>query len=74
MLRGRSWSLFGCAQQQDERQRAQTKAQEVLAEYEGHFFTARLTEHWDRLPREVVGFPSLEIFRTHLDAILHNVL
>ena len=30
----------------------------------GHFFTVRVTEHWDRLPRES---PSLEIFKTHLD-------
>ena len=34
MSRGWNWSLFSCAQQQDERQWAQTEAQEVLAEYE----------------------------------------
>ena len=40
----------------------------------GHFFTVRVAEHWDRLPREVVESPSLEIFKTHLDAILCNML
>ena len=40
----------------------------------GHFFTVRVTEHWNRLPREAVESPSLEIFKTHLDAILHNLL
>ncbi|KGL84279.1 hypothetical protein N309_11622, partial [Tinamus guttatus] len=35
-----------------------------------NFFTVRVTEHWNRLPREVVEFPSLEIFKTLLDAIL----
>ncbi|KGL80723.1 hypothetical protein N309_08563, partial [Tinamus guttatus] len=35
-----------------------------------NFLTVRLTEHWNRLPREVVESPSLEIFKTHLDAVL----
>jgi len=32
-------------------------------------FTVRVTEHWNWLPREVVGSP-LEIFKTHLDGCL----
>ncbi|GAB0206839.1 hypothetical protein GRJ2_003149500 [Grus japonensis] len=39
-----------------------------------NFFTLRLTEHWNRLPREVVESPSLEIFKIYLDTILCNLL
>ena len=39
-----------------------------------NLFTVRLTEHWNRLPREVVESPSLEIFKTRLDAYLCDVV
>ncbi|GAB0209562.1 hypothetical protein GRJ2_003421900 [Grus japonensis] len=39
-----------------------------------NFFTLRVPEHWKRLPREAVESPSLEIFKTHLDVILCNLL
>ena len=37
-------------------------------------FTVRVMEHWNRLPRETVGPPSLEIFKTHLDAYLCSLV
>jgi len=37
-------------------------------------FTVRVTEHWTRLPREVVGSPSVEIFKTCLDTYLCDLL
>jgi len=39
-----------------------------------NFFTLRVTEHWNRLPRDVVDSPSLELFKTHLDKVLCNRL
>ncbi|PKU41351.1 hypothetical protein llap_8351 [Limosa lapponica baueri] len=39
-----------------------------------NFFTLRVTEPWNRLPREGVESPSLEIFTPHLDVLLSNLL
>ena len=38
------------------------------------FFTLKVTEHCNRLPREVVDSPSLEIFKTCLDKVLCSLL
>ena len=39
-----------------------------------NFFTVRVTEHWNGLPRAVVGSPSLETFKAHLDAFLCDLI
>ena len=39
-----------------------------------NFFPLRVTEHWHKLPREVVDSPSLETFKTRLDKVLCSLL
>jgi len=39
-----------------------------------NFFTLRVMEQWNRLSREVVESPPLEIFKTRLDKVLCSLL
>ncbi|PKU39467.1 hypothetical protein llap_10230 [Limosa lapponica baueri] len=38
------------------------------------FFNVRVVRHWNRLPREVVDAPSLEVFKARLDGALSNLV
>ena len=40
----------------------------------GKFFTLRVVRCWNRLPREAVDAPSLEVLKTRLDGALGNLL
>ena len=42
--------------------------------YSHNFFTVGVTEHWKRLHREAVDSPSLEIFKSRLDAYLCDLV
>jgi len=38
------------------------------------FFTMRVVRPWNRLPREAVAAPSLEVFKARLDGALSNLV
>ncbi|KFP11788.1 hypothetical protein Z169_01223, partial [Egretta garzetta] len=38
------------------------------------FFTRRAVRHWNRLPREAVDAPSLELFKARLDGAVRNLI
>ncbi|RMC15956.1 hypothetical protein DUI87_08163 [Hirundo rustica rustica] len=50
------------------------KLTQMRFQWNKNFFTVQAPVHWNRLPRDVVESPSLEIFKSHLDTTLCNVL
>lgn len=72
----RAWcqALFSGAQQQDKNNDHKLNHKKFHLNMRKKFFTLRIAKHWNRLPRQVVESPSLEILKTHQDTFLCDLL
>ena len=50
------------------------KERRLRLDARGKFFTMRTTRCWNRLPREAVDAPSLEVFKARLDGALGSLV
>ena len=73
-IKGTDSQPLSGAQQQDKGQWEKLGHRKFCTNTRKNFFTVRVTEHWNRLPRDVEESPPMEIFKICLDTYLCDVL
>lgn len=51
-----------------------TKQERLSLDVGKKFFTERVVRYWNKLPRKIVGAPSLAVFKAMLDGVLSNLI
>lgn len=64
-------SLYFC---EDERKDEEERGERFCLNIRKHFFSVRVTKCWHTLHRDIVEPSSLEIFKSHWDTVLDNLL
>ncbi|KAK4826808.1 hypothetical protein QYF61_011616 [Mycteria americana] len=84
-LRGDLIALYSCLKEgcrevgvglfsQDKRKQPQVAPGRFRLDIRKNFFMERAVKHWNRLPREVVESPCLEVFKRRVDVVLRDMV